>query len=246
MIGPLAHPEIKPPIGELVAGTVTTRESSLLYIFAFGGWWWCIGFVNPIGDWNAGRRGIEETGWDEICSTCGWAGVANYSVPYLYTYHEVRSSKSKHRKLDTVFDIWYHDVALLFQAKGNNKVDIIGNSNSISAAPPTPKYTALMQFNLSFFSYSFSFLHPPPYSRPNYASPGTATRSGTSGLTSVTTLSKSSTTFCPCLSPADLMAFTCSSASALASSSAFLLPEVCCCVDGLVLNCLLGGWMVEN
>ena len=74
-----------------------------------------------------------------------------------------------------------------------------------------------------------------------YASPssgGLATLSGTSGFTSVTSLSRSSTTLSPVLLPASLIRFSCSSASLLASSSAFLLPLVCyirhvsisCCV----------------
>lgn len=61
----------------------------------------------------------------------------------------------------------------------------------------------------------------------SHVSGGPATLSGTSGFTSVTTLSKSFTTLSPVLLPASLICFTCSSASLLASSSAFLLPLVC-------------------
>ena len=61
----------------------------------------------------------------------------------------------------------------------------------------------------------------------NHASGGASALSGTSGFTSVTTLSKSSMTLSPVLLPASLICFSCSSASLLASSSAFLLPLVC-------------------
>lgn len=64
-------------------------------------------------------------------------------------------------------------------------------------------------------------------SSPIHASGGAATLSGISGLTSVTALSKSSMTLSPVLFPASLICFSCSSASLLASSSAFLLPLVC-------------------
>ena len=57
---------------------------------------------------------------------------------------------------------------------------------------------------------------------------GAATLSGTSGFTSVTTLNNSSITLSPVLLPASLIFFSCSSASLSASSSAFLLPLVCC------------------
>ena len=62
----------------------------------------------------------------------------------------------------------------------------------------------------------------------HHAFGGALTRSGTSGFTSVTTLKRSSTTLSPVLFPASLIVFSCSSASLLASSSAFLLPLVCC------------------
>ena len=61
-----------------------------------------------------------------------------------------------------------------------------------------------------------------------HACGGAATLSGTSGFTSVTTLSNSSITLSPVLPPASLIFFNCSSASLSASSSAFLLPLVCC------------------
>jgi hypothetical protein len=52
--------------------------------------------------------------------------------------------------------------------------------------------------------------------------------SGTSGLTSVTTFRRSSTTFSPDFLPASSISLTLTSASALASSSAFLFPCLCC------------------
>jgi hypothetical protein len=52
--------------------------------------------------------------------------------------------------------------------------------------------------------------------------------SGTSGLTSVTTFKRSSTTLSPDFLPASSISLTFTSASALASSSAFLFPCLCC------------------
>jgi hypothetical protein len=65
-----------------------------------------------------------------------------------------------------------------------------------------------------------------PESATTYAV-GAATLSGTSTSTSVTACSKSSTTLSPFVPFASLIAFTFSSASLLASSSAFLLPLEC-------------------
>ena len=81
-------------------------------------------------------------------------------------------------------------------------------------------------------SLPLSIYSPPPFSpspqSSHHAFGGALTRSGTSGFTSVTTLKRSSTTLSPVLFPASLIVFSCSSASLLASSSAFLLPLVCC------------------
>lgn len=60
-----------------------------------------------------------------------------------------------------------------------------------------------------------------------YLYAGAATLSGTSGFTSITTRNSSSTTLSPDFPPTSLIFCICSSASVLASSSAFLLPLVC-------------------
>ena len=101
--------------------------------------------------------------------------------------------------------------------------------NAIVHPPPPPLYPSI-----------FPPLPPQP---PHRAFGGAFTRSGTSGFTSVTTLKRSSTTLSPVLFPASLIVFSCSSASLLASSSAFLLPLVCCRQTLYISHCLRQyGW----
>ena len=68
----------------------------------------------------------------------------------------------------------------------------------------------------------------------SHALGGAATLSGTSGFTSMITFNRSSTTLSPLSLPSLLMSSTLFSASLAASSSAFLLPLVCCCNTGFV------------
>ena len=69
-----------------------------------------------------------------------------------------------------------------------------------------------------------------------YVCGGAATLSGTSGFTSVVIFKRSSTTFCPVLSPVAFIAFTCSSAFLAASSSAFLFPLECYVNDSALVT----------
>ena len=62
----------------------------------------------------------------------------------------------------------------------------------------------------------------------DHAFGGALTLSGTSGFTSITTLKRSSTTLSPLSPPSFLISSSFLSASLAASSSAFLLPRVCC------------------
>ena len=83
-------------------------------------------------------------------------------------------------------------------------------------------YNAIVHASLC--SSPTTYLPPIPI---HHAFGGAATLSGTSGFTSVTTLSNSSITLSPVLPPASLIFFSCSSASLSASCSAFLLPLEC-------------------